>query len=130
MHPDSPFVALMFAGAARFVAVFHGLLIVFIVIGGFPAIAWPPLAWIHAPCAIWGIVITVFGTTCPLTPLEKWLRVRGTLPIYEGGYLDHYIFPIICPGGITGRIHLAILVGLVLVNSVSYGILFSLSGSP
>ena len=129
VNPSSSFVFRMFAGAACFFAVFHGLLILFIVVGGFVAIAWPPLAWVHAPTAAWGILVSAFGLTCPLSPLENWFRVRGNMPVYESGFIDHYIVPALCPSGISPPIQVAIVIGLIGSNTVCYSVLFWLSGS-
>ena len=58
------------------VVILHLSFIVFVVCGGFLAWRWPRLIWVHLPAAAWGTAIELFHWTCPLTPLEKWLRER------------------------------------------------------
>src|SRR5439155_21257746 len=62
---------------ANAVVAFHGLFILFVVLGGFLAWRWRWVAAVHIPCASWGILIEYRGGICPLTPLENSLRARA-----------------------------------------------------
>ena len=83
------------------VLVLHLAFVTFAVLGGFLVLRWPKLAWAHAPAVVWGIAITAIGGVCPLTPLEKYLIVRGGGEAYQGGFIAHYLTSVIYPEGMT-----------------------------
>ena len=56
---------------------------------------------VHVPALIWGTWIEFSGNYCPLTPLEWSLRDRAGLHGYTGGFIDHYVTPVIYPEGLT-----------------------------
>ena len=59
---------------ADLVLLMHGAFIVFVMLGGLLVLRWHRLAWLHLPCAAWGILIELTGWICPLTPLENRLE--------------------------------------------------------
>ena len=75
--------------AADFVLITHFAFVLFVVLGGFLALRWPRLAWVHLPVALYGAIIEFLGFICPLTPLENSLRQRGGEAGYSGGFIDH-----------------------------------------
>jgi uncharacterized membrane protein YhhN len=79
----------------------HLAFIVFVVAGGLLALVWRRVAWLHVPMALWGVAIEVVGWTCPLTPLENALRRAAGEQGYAGGFLEHYVFPLIYPGDLS-----------------------------
>jgi hypothetical protein len=99
----------------------HFLFVVFVVIGGVLVVRWPALAWVHLPAAIWGALIEFRGWICPLTPLEKALRERAGGAGYEGGFIEHYLVPVLYPGELTREIQVALGAAVVAVNLVVYG---------
>jgi hypothetical protein len=110
--------------SADVVMLVHLAFIVFVVAGGLLALRWRWIAAIHLPVAIYGVVIQLAGFTCPLTPLEKALRRRAGSAGYEGGFVEHYIVPVLYPGEFTTRVQLT-LAGLLLVaNAVVYTIVW------
>ena len=102
------------------VLVLHLAFILCVVLGGFAVLRWPKLAWIHVPVALWGAAIEFFSWTCPLTPLENWLRAAGGETAYSGGFIAQYLLPIIYPGALTRGLQLALGVFVVLVNAGVY----------
>ena len=50
---------------ADLVVLAHTLFVVFVVVGGFLVWRWRWLAWLHVPCAVWGMVIEYKGWICP-----------------------------------------------------------------
>lgn len=76
---------------ADLVVLVHFTFIIFAVAGGALVWRWPRLAWLHVPAFAWGVLIIGIGFTCPLTPLEKYLRHRGGESAYRTGFIDHYI---------------------------------------
>ena len=95
------------------------------VLGGLLVLRWPRAAWLHVPAAAWGVLIEYTGWICPLTPLENSFRTRGGEMGYSGGFIEHYIQPLLYPAGLTRSTQL-VLGSLVLVlNLTAYGIVVS-----
>ncbi len=89
------------AGLADAVVAFHATFIVFGLLGAALLVRFPWLVWLHLPVLAWGIWIEFSGAYCPLTPLENTLRERAGLHGYTGGFIDHYLTPVIYPDGLT-----------------------------
>jgi hypothetical protein len=100
---------------ADLVVVVHLAFILFVVLGGFLALRWCRVPWVHLPAVVWGVLLELGGWTCPLTPLEDWLRQLAGGPGYAGGFVDHYLAPVVYPGALTreGQKVLGVLVGVV-----------------
>ena len=64
---------------ADLIVALHFAFVLFVVLGGLLALAWPRVAWLHIPAVLWGALIEFSGWICPLTPLENYLR-RATGP--------------------------------------------------
>jgi hypothetical protein len=47
--------------------------------------------------------VNLFGQVCPLTPLENRFRNLAGQAGYEGGFVQHYIAPLVYPGVIPER---------------------------
>ena len=104
------------------VAVAHLLFIVFVVGGGALVLAWPRIAWLHLPAAVWGAYAELTSTICPLTPFENALRLRAGQAGYAGGFVEHYLLPIIYPAGLTPRVQTLLGAFVVAVNLVFYAL--------
>jgi len=104
--------------AADLVVGLHFLFVVFVVAGGLLTLRWRRLMWVHLPAAAWGAVIELRGWTCPLTPLEKALRARAGAVGYEGGFIEHYLLPVLYPAGLTREAQL-VLAAIVLGANVA-----------
>jgi Protein of Unknown function (DUF2784) len=113
-----------FAMAYRFLAdlvvTLHLLFVIFVVAGGLLALRRPWVVWLHVPAAIWGALIELGGWVCPLTPLEKSLRSRGGADGYEGGFIEHYLLPMLYPGALTREVQVALGLLVVGINLVIY----------
>ena len=108
---------------ANAVVAFHGLFILFVVLGGFLAWRWRWVAAVHIPCALWGILIEYRGGICPLTPLENSLRARAGQQGYAGGFVEHYVLPVIYPKGLTASVQVALGTVVLAVNLFAYSVL-------
>jgi hypothetical protein len=95
--------------------------VAFVVAGGFLVIRRPRLAWVHLPAAVWGFLIELFGWICPLTYLEVDLRRMGGEAGYSGGFVEHYLLPILYPTGLTRGFQLFLGALVVVVNCGVYG---------
>ncbi|MBD3334835.1 MAG: DUF2784 family protein [Candidatus Eisenbacteria bacterium] len=104
------------------VVLLHFGFILFVVFGGFTALRWPALRWFHLPAFLYGVAIEWFGWICPLTYVEIWLRARGTYESYAGGFIDHYIMPIVYPPGLTRGMQWT-LGGVILILNVGLHII-------
>jgi hypothetical protein len=87
--------------AADVVVALHLAFVVFVVFGGMLAWWKPTFAWVHLPAAVWGAYAELTATVCPLTPLENALRERGGASGYTGGFVEHYLLPLLYPVGLT-----------------------------
>jgi hypothetical protein len=109
--------------AADLVVVLHFAFIAFVVLGGF--IAWwrSHVAWLHVPIALWGATIEFAGWICPLTPLENALRRSAGDAGYAGGFIEHYVIPVVYPAGLTPTIQVGLGIAVLVVNGIAYGLL-------
>ncbi len=105
------------------VVVVHALFVVFVVLGGLAVLRWPRLAWAHLPAAAWGALIEFAGWICPLTPLEKRLRALAGEAAYEGGFIEHYLLPILYPPGLTRGTQVVLGLVVLAINLAVYGLL-------
>lgn len=106
---------------ADLVVALHSAFVVFVAIGGLMVLRWPRLAWLHLPAAVWGALIEFTGAVCPLTPLEKWLRASAGESVYEGGFIAHYMLPLLYPDGLTRGHQVVLGTAAVAVNAAIYG---------
>ena len=88
----------MYGFLADLVMVLHFGFILLVVFGGLLALRWRQFALLHLPAVAWALFLELKpGTMCPLTPLEQSLRLRAGESAYKGGFIDHYLGPIIYP---------------------------------
>lgn len=106
--------------SADLVVLLHFLFVLFVVFGGLLALRWPRIAYLHLPVAAYGALIELVGWVCPLTPLEKRLRESAGLQGYEGGFVEHYILPVLYPSGLTRDIQLSLGLVVIALNLAIY----------
>lgn len=106
--------------AANLLVLIHFGFILFVVLGGLLVLKWRKIAYLHIPCVLWGALIEVGGWLCPLTPLEWHLRQLAGDAGYTGGFIDHYVMPLVYPPGLTRGMQLWIGAIVVLVNLCVY----------
>ncbi|MCK5205994.1 MAG: DUF2784 domain-containing protein [Desulfobacterales bacterium] len=114
---------------ADLVVIIHLTFVLFSVAGALLVIGWRKIFYLHLPAAVWAAWIEFSGKICPLTPLEKWLRIKGGDAGYSGDFVGHYILSILYPSGLTREVQF-ILGGVVVgLNIIIYGyILFPRKG--
>jgi hypothetical protein len=105
---------------ADLLVVFHVGFVLFVVLGGLVVLRWPRAAWVHLPAAAWGAWVEFSSTICPLTPLENHLRHLGGQAGYSGGFIAHYITPVLYPAGLNPRVQIVLGVFVVLLNLAAY----------
>jgi hypothetical protein len=116
---------MLFQALADLVVVVHFGFIVFALLGGLLALRWPGVLWVHAPAAIWAVAIELAGWICPLTPLENSLRSAGGAAGYRGGFVEHYLLPVIYPPGLTREVQIVLGLGLLAINALVYRAVWS-----
>jgi hypothetical protein len=99
---------------------FHFAFIAFVVLGGVLVLRKPRVAWLHLPAVAWVVYLELTGAICPLTPLENALRTRAGQAGYEGGFIDHYLMPVIYPAGLTPQVQTVLGIAVLLLNLVVY----------
>ncbi|MBK5417490.1 DUF2784 domain-containing protein [Pseudomonas sp. TH31] len=112
--------------AADGLVLFHLLFILFVLFGGLLVLKWRHLIWWHLPAAAWGVIVEVFHLTCPLTYWENLMREAAGQTVYGGGFVEHYVLPVIYPAGLTPTIQLVLGSVVLAVNLVVYIRLFQL----
>jgi len=112
-----------YALAADLLVVLHLCFILFVAVGGLLILRWPHLAWAHVPATVWGTLVELEGWICPLTPLENGLRRSAGKAGYSGGFIEHYVLPLVYPPGLSRNLQIGLGVALLTINSLAYAIL-------
>ena len=110
---------------ATLTVVVHLAFILFVVLGGLLVLRWRKMAPVHLACAAYGVAIELGGWICPLTPLENSFRRQAGQVGYEGGFVDHYLLPILYPSPFPRRLSWALAGAVLLVNTAVYGLLLA-----
>ncbi len=116
---------MIYRALAELVLVIHLAFVLFVVLGGLLVLRWPWVAVLHMPAAIWGVFIEYTGGICPLTPLENSLRQSGGEAGYPGGFIEHYIQPVLYPAGLTRGTQLVLGSLALIVNLATYGVIIA-----
>ena len=105
---------------ADFVLLLHLAFVVFVAAGALLVLRWPRVAWVHLPCAAWGAFVEFAGWICPLTPLENILRRMAGAQGFEGGFIGHYLLPLLYPDELTRGVQVALGAMVIVVNVAMY----------
>ena len=105
---------------ADLIVLIHFAFVLFVVFGGLLVLRWPRVMYLHLPAALWGAFIELAGGICPLTPLENSLRRSAGGAGYEGGFVEHYIMPVLYPAGLTRGVQLTLGMLVIAINVVIY----------
>lgn len=109
-----------YALAADAVLLIHSLFVAFVITGGLLALWRPRAAWLHLPALAWGATVISTGWICPLTPLENNLRALAGQGTYDVGFIQHYIWPLIYPPGLTRNMQISLAALLIVSNFTIY----------
>ncbi|MEX3777771.1 DUF2784 domain-containing protein [Pseudomonas sp. MYb118] len=115
---------MLFRLAADALLLFHLLFIVFVLLGGLLVLKWPRLALLHLPAAAWGVAVEMFHLICPLTDWENRMRHAAGQTGYGGGFIEHYIWPVIYPAGLTPSVQLGLGAVVLAINLAVYARLY------
>jgi hypothetical protein len=110
----------LYRALADLVLLVHLAFVVFVILGGLLVLRRPMWAWLHLPCAAWGVLIEFAGWICPLTPWEVSLRIRGGEAGYAGGFIAHYVTAVLYPAGLTRGVQIVLGSFALLLNAAIY----------
>ncbi len=99
---------------------FHLAFLVSVVTGGLFLLIWPRLLWLHPPAVLWVVSAEPRGDICALAPQENRLRQLGGEAGYAGGFVKHYLVPVIYPAGLTREWQIALGLGVATLNLAAY----------
>jgi hypothetical protein len=110
---------------ADLVIILHFSFIVYAVLGGLLGLWRKWCLFFHLPAVVWAAIVEFQSWICPLTPLENYLRSAAGLTGYQGGFVEHYLVPVVYPPSLSNKMQW-ILGGLVVaVNITIYWFVFT-----
>ena len=115
--------------AADLVLLTHALFALFSVFGGLLLLIDPRIAFVHLPTVLWSSWVNLANRTCPLTPLEKRLRIEAGQKPFEGGWIQHYLDPLVRPFGMPRRAELVAGWSVLVWNALVYGWVLAHAGT-
>jgi hypothetical protein len=110
--------------AADALVIAHLAFIVFVMLGGLLLLKWRWLIYLHLPAVVWGTLVELQGWLCPLTPLEQHLRTLAGETGYSGGFVQHYLLPVIYPAGLTREVQAVLAISVISTNLVIYTVIY------
>ena len=116
---------MLYSISADLLVILHLLFIIFVLLGGLLVARWHWLVLLHIPAAVWGALIEYQGWICPLTPMENQLRHAAGEEGYSGGFVEHYILPIIYPDYLTRDIQIGMGTVVIVFNLLVYAWIIS-----
>jgi hypothetical protein len=113
---------------ADIVVLIHVAFVIYVVLGGLLILKWRRTVWLHLPAVLWGAVVEFSGSICPLTPLENKLRNLAADSVYQTGFIEHYILPILYPAALSENTQIILGSLVLIINVVIYGVVWMRSG--
>ena len=99
----------------------HLCFIGFVMVGALLLVKRPWLVVFHLPAITWAALLEFNSWVCPLTPWEQQLRHVAGQQGYTGGFVEHYLLPVLYPSGLTPNLQIILGGVVVLVNLFIYG---------
>ncbi|MEX5363138.1 DUF2784 domain-containing protein [Pseudomonas guariconensis] len=106
--------------AADALVLVHLAFILLVLLGGLLVVKWRAALFIHLPALAWGLAVEGLHLACPLTGWENRMRAAAGGAGYQGGFVEHYIWPLIYPAGLTPQIQTLLGLFVLLQNLVVY----------
>jgi hypothetical protein len=75
---------------------------------------------LHLAAVAWGFAIEAGGAVCPLTWVEIRLRMLAGDAGYAGGFIEHYLLPLIYPAGLGRATQYVLAAAVLAVNAGLY----------
>ncbi|AVD95105.1 MULTISPECIES: DUF2784 domain-containing protein [Pseudomonas] len=92
--------------AADTLVLLHLAFILLVLFGGLLVLRWRPALLLHLPVLAWGLAVECLHLGCPLTIWENRMRNAAGDAGYQGSFVEHYVWPLIYPTGLTPQIQL------------------------
>ncbi|MFG0633436.1 DUF2784 domain-containing protein [Pseudomonas sp. xss_2] len=99
----------------------HLAFILLVLSGGLLVLKWRAAVLIHLPALAWGLAVELLHLRCPLTDWENRMRAAAGDAGYQGGFIEHYIWPLIYPAGLTPQIQIVFGLIVLVLNLGVYG---------
>ncbi|MDE4538986.1 DUF2784 domain-containing protein [Pseudomonas sp. ITEM 17296] len=112
---------MLFRFAADALVLLHLAFILWVLLGGLMVLKWRPALLVHLPALAWGLAVEGLHLECPLTDWENRMRFAAGDAGYHGGFVEHYIWPLIYPAGLTPQIQWLLGAIVLLLNLGIYG---------
>ena len=109
---------------ADIIVVIHFLFVIFVIFGSLLLLWSRKIVWFHLPAALWGALIEFTGWICPLTPLENRFRFQAGRDIYDKGFVENYILPVLYPQALTRNIQIVLGFLVIVINLTLYWFVF------
>lgn len=77
----------------------HYTFVAFVVVGGYLALRWPRVFYLHAAAVVW-LGINGLGVKCPLTLIEDRFRERLGQPGIPQGFISTHVTGVIYPSNL------------------------------
>jgi hypothetical protein len=90
----------------------HFAFVIFSVLGGFLVLWKRWVAWFQVPSVLWSSFVN--------TPIENRFRRLAGQAGYEGGFIQHYVAPLVYPGGMPRRMELIAGYSVLIWNAFVY----------
>jgi hypothetical protein len=100
----------------------HAAFVAFAAAGGWLALRWRWLVWLHVPAFLWGAAVELFGWTCPLTRLEHSLRGEPGAGSGED-FVGRTLLAVLYPEGLTRGDQVVLAAALLFANAIAYAVL-------
>lgn len=110
--------------AADTLVLLHLAFILLVLFGGLLVLRWRRALFIHLPALAWGLAVEFLHLPCPLTAWENHLRHAAGDAGYPGGFIEHYIWPLIYPAGLTPQLQWLLGSIALLLNLAIYGYVY------
>ena len=111
---------MLYSILADILLVIHLIFILFVMLGGLLLLKRLWIGYLHLPAAAWATLLELYGWICPLTPLEQHYRRLAGETGYSGGFVEHYLLPLIYPAGLTRELQTILALCVITVNLVIY----------
>lgn len=98
----------------------HFAFILFVVLGGVMILKYRWLVFAHVPAVVWAVLLEFRGWYCPLTDWENHYRRLAGQAAYSGGFIEHYLIPLIYPAQLTETIQILLGILVILINALTY----------
>jgi Protein of Unknown function (DUF2784) len=106
--------------AADVLVAIHLAFILFATLGGLLALRWRWIVWVQMPAVAWAAWIEMSGRICPLTPWEVDFRKLAGESGYTGGFIEHYLIPVLYPEELTRTIQIGLGLFVLALNGIIY----------